>query len=151
VFAPMFASFRRRHPGVVVELAVHDPNAWRRSCVAASSTSPHWCTDTRDLDYQDVRTDRWWCSCRAITPSPVGRRSEWKNWRGSFHPVREGFALNELILDACRSKRITPKIAARSGQVDFIFELVAAGVGIAFLPRVVAGSDPSLVPARAAR
>ena len=25
VFAPMFASFRRRHPGVEVELAVHDP------------------------------------------------------------------------------------------------------------------------------
>jgi DNA-binding transcriptional LysR family regulator len=53
-----------------------------------------------------------------------------------FILFEEGFALNELILDACRGEGITPKIAAHSSQIDFNFELVAAGVGIAFLPRV---------------
>ena len=47
----------------------------------------------------------------------------------------EDFALNELILHACRSHGITPKIAARSLQTELIFELVSAGVGIAFMPR----------------
>src|SRR5438128_2511966 len=50
----------------------------------------------------------------------------------------EGFALNDLILEAFRKKGVSPKVAARSSQVDFIFELVAAGSGIAFLPRAVA-------------
>jgi DNA-binding transcriptional LysR family regulator len=54
----------------------------------------------------------------------------------------EGLPLNELILDACRNNGIVPKIAARSGQVDFIFELVAAGAGIGFLPRVLAEQRP---------
>ncbi|HEV7392044.1 MAG TPA: LysR substrate-binding domain-containing protein, partial [Burkholderiales bacterium] len=55
-----------------------------------------------------------------------------------FILFEEGFTLNDVILDACRSSNITPTIAARSSQVDFIVELVAAGVGIAFLPRVIA-------------
>ena len=46
--------------------------------------------------------------------------------------------LDELILAAYRRRKLTPTVAARSAQVDFIFELVAAGTGVAFLPRAIA-------------
>ena len=144
VFAPMFASFRRRHPGVEVELAVHDPKRLEEILRAgeldfAALVHPI----PRDLDYQDVRTD----PLVVLVPRDhalAGRKAVRVEKLAGFPFIlfEEGFALNELILDACRSKRITPKIAARSGQVDFIFELVAAGVGIAFLPRVVAEQRP---------
>jgi len=49
-----------------------------------------------------------------------------------------GFALNRIILDACHRHGFEPNIVARSSQIDFIVELVAAGLGIAFLPRMIA-------------
>lgn len=49
-----------------------------------------------------------------------------------------GFALNGIILDACRSAGLAPDIVARSSQINFIVELVAAGLGVGFLPRPIA-------------
>ena len=50
----------------------------------------------------------------------------------------EGFALNPIILDACKKHGFEPEIATRSSQIDFILELVASGLGVGFLPRMVA-------------
>jgi len=49
-----------------------------------------------------------------------------------------GFALNAKILAACERKGVQPRVAARSGQIDFIVDLVSAGLGAAFLPRMLA-------------
>jgi DNA-binding transcriptional LysR family regulator len=49
-----------------------------------------------------------------------------------------GFALNRLVLEACRRRNFEPVVGARSSQIDFIVELVGAGLGVAFLPRMIA-------------
>jgi DNA-binding transcriptional LysR family regulator len=49
-----------------------------------------------------------------------------------------GFVLNRRIADACKRQGFAPKIAARSSQVDFVVELVAANVGVAILPEMIA-------------
>ncbi|MRW88986.1 LysR family transcriptional regulator [Duganella sp. FT80W] len=48
----------------------------------------------------------------------------------------EGFALNEVIADACLRAGFTPRISSRSGQWDFVASLVRLGVGITLLPKV---------------
>jgi DNA-binding transcriptional LysR family regulator len=55
-----------------------------------------------------------------------------------FVMFETGFALNRLVLDVCRQRGIEPTIAAQSSQIDFIVELVGTGLGVAFLPRMVA-------------
>ena len=50
----------------------------------------------------------------------------------------EGFALNPIILEACRRSGFEPEIVTRSSQIDFIIELIASGLGIGFLPRLIA-------------
>ncbi len=55
-----------------------------------------------------------------------------------FILFESGFALNAVILDACERQGLTPQVAARSAQIDFIVALVAAGLGIGFLPRMIA-------------
>jgi DNA-binding transcriptional LysR family regulator len=144
LFAPMFASFRRRYPAVDVKLAVHDSKRLEESLrtgeldlAALVQPAPE------GFDWQEVRTDP------LVVLLPRGHafagRKAIKLERLAELPFilfEEGFALNEVILDACRNKGITPQIAARSGQVDFIFELVAAGAGIAFLPRVLGEQRP---------
>jgi len=49
-----------------------------------------------------------------------------------------GFTLHRMILDTCRRRGFEPTVAAESSQIDFIVQLVAAGVGVAFLPRMIA-------------
>ena len=55
-----------------------------------------------------------------------------------FILFESGFALNAVILGACERHGLTPQVAARSAQIDFIVALVAAGLGIGFLPRMIA-------------
>jgi DNA-binding transcriptional LysR family regulator len=58
--------------------------------------------------------------------------------REPFILFAPGFALNLIILNACRAAGFEPNIVAESSQVDFIIELVAVNSGIAFLPRMIA-------------
>jgi DNA-binding transcriptional LysR family regulator len=41
-----------------------------------------------------------------------------------------GFAINRIVLDACRRRGFEPNIPAQSSQIDFNVELVAAGLGV---------------------
>ena len=54
----------------------------------------------------------------------------------------EGWALNPIILGACRENGFTPKVAAYSSQVDFLVELAAVKLGACFLPRMIALQRP---------
>jgi DNA-binding transcriptional LysR family regulator len=144
LFAPMFASFRRRYPGVEVELDVHDSKRLEEILRAggldfAALVHPI----PEDLDHQEVSCD----PLVVLLPRdhPFARRKALKLERLAALPFilfEEGFPLNERIVDACRKVGRTPSIAARSSQVDFIFELVSAGAGVAFLPRVLAEQRP---------
>ena len=49
-----------------------------------------------------------------------------------------GFSLHRIILDACRRAGFEPTIGALSSQIEFMIELVGAGMGVAFLPRMIA-------------
>lgn len=52
----------------------------------------------------------------------------------TFISFKKGFSLYDRLLDACRAEGFEPRIAYESSQWDFIAELVAEGLGIAFLP-----------------
>ena len=54
-----------------------------------------------------------------------------------FILFEQGFALNAMIISACQAKGFTPRVAATSGQTEFILALVEANAGVAFLPRIV--------------
>ena len=54
----------------------------------------------------------------------------------------EGFALNPVIIEACRKSGFTPKVAAYSSQINFIIKLVAIQCGVCFLPRMIALQRP---------
>ncbi len=43
-----------------------------------------------------------------------------------------------LVIETFRKKGLEPVVSARSSQIDFLFGLVAAGMGVGFLPRMIA-------------
>lgn len=54
-----------------------------------------------------------------------------------FIMFEKGWALNSIIVEACQKRGFCPREAARSGQPEFIIALVASGLGIGLLPRLV--------------
>lgn len=68
-----------------------------------------------------------WCACESVGIEAL--RDE------PLVLFNTGFALADRITAACHEAGFAPRVAARSGQWDFIAELVSARLGLAFLPR----------------
>ncbi|GFO68606.1 LysR family transcriptional regulator [Geomonas limicola] len=144
LFAHRFAAYRTRYPGIELQLMEHGSKRLEELVLAG------------ELDL-------------AATLLPVGEEFEWQEvWREpidvllpvehplaasdklAFRQLKElpfilygpGFALNQMIIDACRESGFTPKVSAQSSQVDFVIELVATRLGVALLPRMIAEQRP---------
>jgi len=101
---------------------------------------------TEDLDWQDVRREPLVAVLAADHPLARASSTDIAALKDEpFLLFAEGFAINRLILGACRRRGFEPVVAARSSQVDFLIELAASGLGVAFMPRILAE------PARSAR
>ncbi|HTV04535.1 MAG TPA: hydrogen peroxide-inducible genes activator [Acidobacteriaceae bacterium] len=60
-----------------------------------------------------------------------------KDLRGEqFVMLRDGHCFRDLSIAACARARITPRIAFESGQFSSLLGMVAAGVGITFVPQM---------------
>jgi len=139
-FAPLFAVYRERYPGIDSRLVEHGSGRLEEILRAgeidvAASLLPV----SDDFEWQEVQRERLMVLVsvgHTLARQPqvdlAGLRNE------PFLLFEPGFALNRLILDACQKRGFEPTVAARSSQVDFIVELVATGLGIAFLPQSMA-------------
>jgi DNA-binding transcriptional LysR family regulator len=140
LFAPLFAVFRSRYPGIEIRLTEQGSRQLVEILLAgdldlAASLLPV----SDDLEWQEVRLE----PLMVLLPAEhalAGRKTLDLPSLAPFPFIlfAEGFALNPIILGACERRGFTPTVAARSAQIDFIVELVAAGLGIGFLPRMMA-------------
>lgn len=149
LFAPLFARYRQRHPRIDVSLVEHGSDRLEEILRSgevdlAASLLPV----PADLEWQEIRREPL---VVLLAPSnPLARRASLTlpDLRGlPFLLFESGFALNRIILEACRKHGFEPEVAARSSQIDFLVELSAGGLGAAFLPRMIAEhrSHPNVV------
>lgn len=144
LFAPLFAVYRQRYPAVDIQLVEHGSRRLEELLLAgkielAASLLPVPPT----LSWQAV------CREPLMAVLPVDHPLAGQTAIGlddlrdtPFILFEQGFALNGVILKACARHAFEPLVAARSGQVDFISALVAAGQGVAFLPRLLTRRQP---------
>ncbi|MCU1726920.1 LysR family transcriptional regulator [Pseudomonas sp. 7P_10.2_Bac1] len=140
VFAAMFATYRQRYPQVDIELIEHGSKRLQE-CLEAGEVDLAALLIPMDeaFDYQAVRNEP------LVVVLPAGhalcgrKQVDFTDLADSpFILFEAGFALNAKIMAACERKGVVPRVTARSGQIDFIVDLVAAGLGVAFLPRMLA-------------
>jgi len=140
LFAAMFATYRKRYPQVDIELIEHGSKRLQE-CLEAGAVDLAALLIPMDeaFDYQAVRNEP------LIVVLPAGhalsrrKRIDFTDLADSpFILFEAGFALNAKIMAACERKGVVPRVTARSGQIDFIVDLVAADLGVAFLPRMLA-------------
>lgn len=139
LFAPVFALFRTRYPGVDVGLVEDGSRRLGELLHAgevdlAASLTPI----SGEFEWQHVRAE----PLVALLPpghALSGRCGlRLRELAGEpFILFGEAFQLNQIILDGCERNGFRPKVAARSGQMDFIIGLVEAGLGVALLPRLM--------------
>jgi DNA-binding transcriptional LysR family regulator len=139
LFAGLVAEFRRRHPQVDLELVEHGSLHLERALREGElDLAMVMLPVAADLDGLPVHDEPLMALLPPEHPLAGRRRVTLPELAGSpFILFEQGFALNPRIAAGCQRSGFTPRVAAYSGQPEFIQALVAAGLGVAFLPRLV--------------
>lgn len=139
VFAPLFAIYRQRYPGIEVRLVEHGSDQLEECLRAGEIDFAGVLLPTlEEFDYQPVRREPLVALLALNHPFKTRSSVTLKDFEASpFILFESGFALHRIIIDASRQLGFEPKIIARTSQIDFMIELVAAGLGVAFLPRMI--------------
>ncbi|HWK60353.1 MAG TPA: LysR family transcriptional regulator [Eoetvoesiella sp.] len=139
LFAPLFAIYLHRYPAIDIRLAEHGSVQLEEILRAGNiELAATLLPVSHEFESQAVRKE----PLVALMPANhrLARRASVKldDLRTEpFVQLESSFALNRIILQACHRRGFEPAVAARSGQLDFLTALVAAGLGIAFLPRLI--------------
>lgn len=140
LFAPLFAIYRARYPGIDIRLTEHGSKRLEEMLLEGELELAGSLLPAKDgFDAQAVRCE----PLMAVLPRdhPLAREERIGIAALADFPFilfESGFALNQVLEDACARNGFAPRLAARSGQTDFIVELAGAGLGVAFLPRTIA-------------
>ncbi|HBK45272.1 MAG TPA: LysR family transcriptional regulator [Xanthomonadaceae bacterium] len=144
LFAPLFAIYRQRYPHIDLKVLEQGSQALEDSLRAgeveiAGSLLPV----SDDFQWQSVRKE----PLTVLLPRahPLAQHAALRLEMLAETPFilfDKGFMFNRRIVEACQRHGFTPQEVARSGQIDFIVALVAAGMGLAMLPRMIALRRP---------
>jgi DNA-binding transcriptional LysR family regulator len=144
LFAPLVAEYRSRYPGVEIEIMEQGSARLEEALLAGEVELAVSLLPIADaFDWQPVRDDPIMAVLWA--DHPLCGRPSIKLHELAAYPFilfEQGFALNARIEAACRARGFAPMASARSSQTDFIIALVAAGLGVALLPRILTDGRP---------
>jgi DNA-binding transcriptional LysR family regulator len=139
LFAGVVAEFRRRHPEVELELVEHG-SLHLEQALREGGLDLAMCLLPVPPELEGVRVHDEPLMALLPPEHPLAGRARvaLAELAGTpFILFEQGFALNPQIAAACQRDGFSPRVAAYSGQTEFIQALVAAGLGVAFLPRLV--------------
>lgn len=139
LFAPLFTRYRQQHPGIDIQLSEHGSLQLETLLRAgqlelAASLLPI----ADDFDFQVVRREPLMVLMPASHPLAGRATLRLNDLRDEPLVLQEsGFVMHRMVRQACAQRGFEPTIAAQSSQVEFLIALVASGLGLAFLPRLV--------------
>jgi DNA-binding transcriptional LysR family regulator len=152
LFAPLFAIYAKRYPDIDIRLEEQGSKRLEEIVMAGEVELAASLLPVGDaFDFQPVRAEPMVALLPPgypVTGADAVDIPTIRDW--PLVLFDSGFAINRLIETAYTRHGIVPEVAARSGQIDFMVELVAAGLGIAFMPRSVAAlhRHPAVATAR---
>lgn len=145
LFAPLFAAYRRQYPDVEIRLVEHGGDRLEQMLRAgeielAGALLPvpdeFETLSITNEPFVAILSKEHRLARRKSLDLPALRETP-------FVLFESGFATSRIILDACRRRGFEPTITARSSQLDFLVELAAVGLGVTFLPRMLAKQRPA--------
>ena len=144
LFVPIFTEFRSQFPHVDMQLAEYGSKKLCELVLAGELDFGASLLPVSDEFETHLLLDEPLVTLVPMNHPKAGakaiRLSDLTNDR--FVLYERGFALNDMILGACQRHNFVPTEVTRSGQLDFIVELVASKLGVAFLPLTLANRRP---------
>lgn len=139
LFAPLFAFYRQHYPEIEIRLVEHGSDRLNELLQAGEIDFAGLLPPIADeFASQSVRREPLMALLSVDHPLAGRDKVSLLELRETpFILFETGFALNRIIIAACRRNGFEPIVAARSTQIDFISELAGAGLGVAFLPRMI--------------
>ncbi|MBS7544960.1 LysR family transcriptional regulator [Ancylobacter oerskovii] len=140
LFAPLFAEYRRRYPGIEVRLAEHGSDQLQESLRAGEiDFGGILLPAAPEFEALEVGSEPLVALLPAMHPLAARPSLAMGDLQETpFILFDRGFTLNRIILETARRAGFEPDVVARSSQIDFMVQLVATGLGVAFLPRLIA-------------
>jgi DNA-binding transcriptional LysR family regulator len=140
LFAPLFAIYRLRYPGIDVRLVEQGSDQLEESLRAGEIEFAGLLLPVAaEFDCTLVRREPLVALVARDHPLAARPSIALRELKDApFIMFEPGFSLHRIILDASRRAGFEPTIGALSSQIDFMIELVGAGMGAAFLPRMIA-------------
>jgi DNA-binding transcriptional LysR family regulator len=151
LYAPAFTLYRRRYPGIDIRVTEYGGGQQGRQIILEGKTdlAAALLPVPADFEWQEIAADPLMALLPARHPLARKKAVDLASLRDfPFILFEPSFALYRVILDACQRHGFQPTIVAQSNQADFMAELVASGLGVAFLPRRIAAllRHPGLRP-----
>jgi DNA-binding transcriptional LysR family regulator len=140
LFAPLFAIYRRRYPGVDIRLVEYGGDRLKEILLSGEiELSVSLLPVSDEFEWWEVTNEPLVVLLPADHALARKKSTDLASLQHlPFILFEKGFSLHRVILEACRRRGFEPTIVARSSQIDFMVKLAAAGFGIAFLPRMIA-------------
>ena len=140
LFSAVIAKFHALYPGVDIKLVERGSKRLEDMVLAGDVDLGATLLPVGDaFAWQEVRCEPVDLLVRADHPLAGRDRVRLEELRDQgFILFGPEFALHRVILDACRRSGFTPEVAVRTSQIDFLLGLAAAGMGVGFLPRMIA-------------
>jgi DNA-binding transcriptional LysR family regulator len=140
LFAPLFAIYRRRYPGVDIRLVEYGGDRLKEILLSGEiELSVSLLPVSDEFEWWEVTNEPLVVLLPADHALARKKSTDLASLQHlPFILFEKGFSLHRVILEACRRRGFEPTIVARSSQIDFMIKLAAAGFGIAFLPRMIA-------------
>ena len=140
LFAPLFAIYRKRYPGIDIRLVEYgSERLWEVLLSGEIELAASLLPVLEGFEWKDVQREPLTVLLPAGHMLSRRRSVDLLALRElPFILFESGFALNRIILDGCHRHGFEPTVVARSSQIDFIIALAATGMGAAFLPRTIA-------------
>ena len=139
----MLAAFRRRYPGIRLELQESGSGDLRERLVEGALDLALLAGTRTAADAGLTATPLLLEELVVISPAdaPVaGDRLGIEELADvPLVMFRRGYDVREATVNACRAAGFEPSFAIEGGEMDAVLELVRAGVGAAVVPRTVAG------------
>lgn len=140
LFAPLFAIYRQRYPKIDIKLYEHGSAQLEESLTQGeidfAGILPPF---SEEFDWEIVKREPMMAVLNQNHPLAQKRSIYIKDLEDTpFIMFDKSFSLHRIISDIAKRSNIDPYVVVNSSQIDFQVSLAAAGLGVAFLPRMIA-------------
>ncbi len=141
LFAPIFASFRSHYPGIDIQL-IEGGSRELEEVLRTGQVEIAGLLQPVPDEFERVAVLNQPVVAVCSRAHPLAGRETIALQELSGDPFilfNSGFTLHDIVVAACARAGFAPKVVAQSSQISFMLRLAAGGLGITFMPKLIAG------------